>query len=184
MLALIFVAITAVAGDPMSGDVTVARLGKMHLPEGKWIIEHSYNPTKESKRPDCFVFRKLGDRLERIAIIRYRPEIAQKKASMYADWIADSIGMGVPYFVNPDFHAHARAHDEVEQLGRPKDWNDSELVLTYIYTSKKEAPWMSHSFILLKSDWIVVGVHSSPYAISPDTIRELKDGSEILFPTD
>ena len=92
MLALIFVAIAAVAGDSMSGDVTVARLGKIHLPDGKWMIEHTYVPTKESNRPDCFVFRKLGDRLERIAIIRYRPEIAQKKAYMYADSIADSIG--------------------------------------------------------------------------------------------
>ena len=72
MLALIFVAIIAVAGDPISGDVELSRLGKIHLPEGKWTAEHTYLPTKESKQPDCFVFRKLGDRLERITVIRYR----------------------------------------------------------------------------------------------------------------
>ena len=182
MLAFILIAISAVAGELISGDVSVPRLGKIQLPEGRWVIEHAYVPTRESKRPDCFVFRKYGDRLERIAILRYRPEIAQKKAFMYADSIADSIALGVPYFVDADFKSHH--HDEAEQLGEPKDWDDNELELTFIYTSKKEIPWMSHSFITLKSDWIVVGVHSSPFAISPDTIRQLKDRSDILFPTD
>lgn len=182
MLALIFLAMAAVVSEPLSGEVELPRLGKIQLPEGKWTVEHTYVPTKDSKRPDCFVFRKLGDRLERIAIIRYRPEIAQKKASMYADSIADSIEKGVPFFIGDDLHTPA--HDEIEQLGRPNDWNDNELELTYIYTGKEEAPWMSHSFISLKSDWIVIGVHASTFAISPGTIRQVRDSSKVLFPSD
>ena len=172
----------AVVVEPLSGEVELPRLGKIQLPEGKWTVEHTYLPTKESKRPDCFVFRKFGDRLERVTIIRYRPEIAQKKASTYADFIADSIGKGIPYFINNDLHA--LVHDAIEQLGRPKDWDDNELELTYVYTGKKEAPWMSHSFITLRSDWIVIGIHSSPYAISPETIREFRDRSKILLPAE
>ena len=177
MLALIFIAVTAIAGDPVSGDVAVARLGRIQLPKGQWMIEHIYLPTNESRHPDCFLFRRLGDRLERIAILRYRPEIAQKKAYMYADSIGDSIEMGVPHFIKAD----SRAFDECEQIGRPSDWKLDELELSYVYTSKTEASWMSHSFISLKSDWIVVGVHSSPFAISPDTIRQLKNDSKILL---
>ena len=80
MLAPIFLLIAVVVGEPISGDVEVKRLGRIHLPEGEWTVEHTFLPTKESKQPDCFLFRKQGDRLERITIIRYRPEIAQKKA--------------------------------------------------------------------------------------------------------
>ncbi len=183
MLVLIFVVMAAVVGEPHSGVVELPRLGKIQLPEGKWTVEYTYIPTKESKRPDCFVFRKLGDRLERITVIRYRPEIAQKKASMYADSIADSIEKGVPAFINKN-DLQALVHDEIEQLGQPKDWDDNELELTYVYAGKKEAPWMSHAFITLRSDWIVIGIHSSPYAISPETIRELRDRSKILLPTE
>ena len=152
-------------------------IGIVHLPKGQWVVEDIYIPTKESKRPYCFVFRNLGDRLERIAILGYRPEIAQKKAYMYADSIGDSIEMGVPHFIK----AVSRVFDECEQIGRPSDWRGDDLKMSYVYTSNTDATWKSHSFISLKSDGIVVGVHSSPFAISPDTIRELKNGSSLLL---
>lgn len=170
--------------EPVSGEVEVPRLGRIRLPDGKWTIEHNYLPTRESKLPDCFVFRKIGDRLERVAFIRYRPEIAQKRAYMYADSIADSVRFGIPSFLNSDFVTHARTEYEIEQLNTPKDWNESDLELTYVYTSKNEAPWMSHSYIRLKSNWVIVGIHSSPFAIAPDTIRQLRDASNILLPSD
>ena len=170
--------------EPISGEVEVPRLGRIRLPDGKWTIEHNYLPTKESKLPDCFVFRKIGDRLERVTFIRYRPEIAQKSAYMYADSIADSVRFGIPYFVNSDFVTHAQTEFEIEQINTPKDWKENDLELTYVYASKKDAPWMSHSCIRLKSDWVVIGVHSSPFAITPETIRQIRDVSRILLPSD
>lgn len=168
------------ASATISGDIDVARLGKIHLPEGLWVMENSLLPSRESKLPDCFVFRKLGDRLERITFLRFRPEIALKKAYMYADFVGDSFEKGIPTYIK----RLSGKSSEVLQLGRPDDWESDRLELTYVCTSENEPPWMSHSIITVKSKWIVVAVHSSPFAISKEPVRESAEKSVLEMPTE
>jgi hypothetical protein len=189
LLALLMFVVTATQGETYEATVTVEGIGTIALPPGKWLLEHSKSFDTQSNNPDVFVFKKEGDRLERLTFQRFDSHIIHPIGA-YFDSIGDSTSNGVPrrlfdfkddyntvHILRPVFDMK-RSGDKVTCLGG-----------SFLYESESGKHWMSHAFVSDQDGWVLVCVHASPFAISPDTVSyvfiesnfesgDLKDNNE------
>ena len=173
MYLTVLLLLSVVVGETYSGKVTITGIGEIKLPEGKWTVEHAVLSEKKTNSPDVFVFKKAGDRLERLTFQKFGPHIALP-ISAYFDSIGDSTSNGIPI----QLLANKNDHDTAHILGplhklQITHGKTTCLVSSYVYTSETKDPWMSHAFVCDCDGWVLVGVHASPYAISPETVADV-----------
>ena len=113
---LILFMLSLTAGETYSGVVTIDRVGQVALPPGDWLLEYAFTPDIKSNNPDIYVFKKRGDRLERLSIERYGPHIAGPIDS-YFDSIGDLRANGIPLRLL-DYKSNGE-HDLVDMLRDP-----------------------------------------------------------------
>jgi hypothetical protein len=181
---LILFMLSLTAGETYSGVVTIDRVGQVALPPGDWLLEYAFTPDIKSNNPDIYVFKKRGDRLERLSIERYGPHIAGPIDS-YFDSIGDLRANGIPLRLL-DYKSNGE-HDLVDMLRDPFVFRRTGDRVTakgasYIYTSEVNEPWMSHAIVSAQTDCVLVCVHASPFAISPSAVRDVFSGSKFLEP--
>ena len=156
-----------------SGVSHVDGLGDVAFPPGDWTLEHRTSPTDEEGMPDAYVFKRKGDRLERLSIKRFEP-VGALTIGSYFDSIGDSMSNGTPMKIV----GKKSEHDSVHILAPVKDLQTSNgkvvcKVSSYIYTSETKPPWMSHAFVCLIDGWVLVGCHASPHALSPEDVQNI-----------
>jgi hypothetical protein len=157
------------AAEVYTDKAKIEGLGEISLPPGKWELEIAVKQTKEYPY-DLYVFKKQGDRIERLSFRRVPPEIAGRITS-YADSVGDSFSKGIP-LRGKEKCAHDTAHILSPLTPfRKTDGRDTAASISYIYTSEKEeVPWMSHACITEEGGAVMISVHASPHVLSPDTI--------------
>ena len=166
----ILFAVAATPGEIYESHALVEGIGKIALPPGKWLLEHSKSFEKQSNNPDVFVFKKVGDRLERLTFQRFGSHIAHPIGA-YFDSIGDSTSNGVPrrlFDLKDDYDTvHIlRPVFEIERSGNKVTCMGG----SFLYSSESGSHWMSHAFVSDRNGWILVCVHASPFAISPETV--------------
>jgi hypothetical protein len=167
---LLAVVLSVVAGENYSGTVMIDGIGDVALPSGKWQLEQAVT-TEKKDRPDIYVFKKLGDRLERLTFQKFEAKIAHP-VSNYVDSIGDGMSNGIPVSL-----LNYKSEHETTFIIRPLfNRNETSVGGSFIYTSEKHHPWMSHYFVCQLQGGVVVCVHSSPHVLSPDTVEDLYDG--------
>jgi hypothetical protein len=174
-LTALLLACSLTVGETYSGKVTIKGIGEISLPPGEWILEWAVISKNQEGR-DCYVFKKSGDRLERLSIQRCAG-IYRFPIPVYFDSIGDSLSQGIPTCLLD----YENCHDSAEILRPPKSCNNSQSRMTgsFVYTSETEDPWMSHAIVCDCDSWVLVCVHASPFAISPETIEKVYLDSEI-----
>ena len=135
MYLLLFVAFAVAAGESYGDKVTIDGIGEVALPSGKWLLEHAVTPEKKD-RPDVYVFKKVGDRLERLTFQKFAPRIAHPIRN-YVDSIGDSVSNGIPIHLLGNKRDHDAYH-----IVRPAFGSDEELRTSLIYTSETRDPWL------------------------------------------
>ena len=167
--------LSIIVGGTHQGRITIAGIGEVQLPPGQWILERAVVPDESSHTPEVFVFKKVGDRLERVTFQRFGPHIA-RPIEAYFDSIGDSMSNGVPIHLLDFESDHDTAHimRGIIKLEATREKTIS-LKSSYIYTSERKDhfPWMSHAFVRDCGGWVLVCVHASPYVISPETIENV-----------
>ena len=83
MYLILGLTLSLVAGDTFTGTATIDGIGAIALPPGKWTLEHAVSPETKTNEPNVYVFRKEGDRLERLTIQKFGPHIAHPIASYF-----------------------------------------------------------------------------------------------------
>ena len=151
-----------------SGTAKVVGLGDVSFPEGEWILEHRTKPTDKHGVLDAYVFKRKGDRLERLSITRKAPENALS-IDCYFDSLGDSMSNGIPVQITEAKSKHDTAHIFAAPRGVALS-NGNVLCKTasYVYTSEDhQPPWMGNAFVCSVDGWVLVVCHASPNAISP-----------------
>jgi hypothetical protein len=128
--------------------------------------------------PDVYVFKKTGDRLERLTFQHHGPQASQSIGA-YFDSIGDSTSAGMPrrlFDLKDDYDAvHIlRPIFQIEKTGSKVTC----LGGSFFYSSESGNHWMSHAFVSDRHGWVLVCVHASPFAISPETVRDVFSKSE------
>ncbi|MBL8814582.1 MAG: hypothetical protein JNL58_01035 [Planctomyces sp.] len=165
------IAVSAKVGETYEDQAVVEGIGTIALPPGKWLFEHSKSFDRNTNNPEVFVFKKLGDRLERLTFQRFGSHIAHP-ISAYFDSIGDSTSHGVPrqlFEFKDDYDAiHIlRPIFEMEQSGSKVTCMGG----SFLYSSESGNHWMSHAFVSDRNGWVLVCVHASPFAILPETVE-------------
>jgi hypothetical protein len=156
-LLLVVIAITVVAGETYSDKVVIDGFGEITLPPGKWLLEHAV--TEKKGLPDVYVFKKSGDRLERLTFQKFDQKIAFGIHN-YIDSIGDGVSNGIPVHLlkNKDEYAH-----EAFQTLRPTTkLGETCLLKSLIYTSETRDPWMGNAFVCKWKQGVLVCIHASP----------------------
>jgi hypothetical protein len=171
------------AADIYTDKAKIEGLGEIALPPGKWELEIAAKQTKNYPY-DLYVFKKQGDRLERLSFRRVPPEIAGR-LSNYFDSIGDSFSNGIP-LRGQEKSQHDTAH--IIQPLRTYRWTEgkeSGMSSSYIYTSEKDGPpWMSHACVTEEGGAVLISVHASPHVLSPETIYDIVSDSKFEKPDD
>jgi hypothetical protein len=167
--------------DVYTDKAKIEGLGEIALPPGKWELEIAQLPTKPGERA-LFVFKKQGDRLERLSFQCVPPEIAAPLGN-YFDSIGDSYSNGIPLRGK-----EKREHDttyiiEPLRVFRSTEGKDTGMTSSYIYTDEKgNVPWMSHACVTKEGEAVLISVHSSPFVLAPDTIQDVISDSKFEKP--
>jgi hypothetical protein len=170
---LLVLILSFAVGESFSGQAKIDGIGEIALPPGRWTLEHVATPEKKTNKPDVYVFKKEGDRLERLTIQKFGPHISHP-LSNYFDSIGDSTSNGIPVQLLDRKNEHDTAHILRPLVVRERSGGkDTCLASSYIYTSETKDPWMSHAFVCDRDGLVLVCVHSSPHVISPETVDEV-----------
>jgi hypothetical protein len=157
-----------------SGKVQVDGLGLVAFPPGKWSLEFARTqPAKnDAKRPDYFVFKKTGDRVQRLAFLRYSPVTAPKDLYHLMDSLVETMGDGVPPEETKDRPAYGPAYPMRRE---PQDVTGASVIeFSFISTRASTGiSWLCHTVLFSKDGWAFVIVHTSPYATSPELIQDV-----------
>ena len=160
-------------GDSFVEKANIDGIGEISLPPGKWTLEYVVTPEKNTNSPDVYVFKKDGDRLERLTFQKFGPHIAHP-ISAYFDSIGDSTSNGIPVRLLDWKNEHDTAH-----ILRPLEVRETTgkettcMASSYIYTGETKDPWMCHAFVCSRNGLVLECVHASPHALSPDTVDEV-----------
>jgi len=115
---------------------------------------------------------------------RMHSDRALKLEDSYAfcDWIADSMAMGVPSFLDDkkaktvneakDIESEAEL-DSIHMIRLPQKGHKEPLAVTNIYPGEDGNNWMNHGLIASNKEYAFVFVHSSPRVLSPETIESV-----------
>ena len=158
-------------------------IGQIAFPPGSWTVEHVVRHDKNVRSPDVYVFKKAGDRLERLTVQRFGPHISHPIAA-YFDSIGDSMSEGIPIQLLDWKNAHDTTYILRPVVVRERS-GDREIcmVATYLCTGETDDPWMSHAFVCDRDGWLLVCVHASPHVISPETVDQVFSKSKFVLGT-
>ncbi len=179
MKALYLLAMCICPGETYTEAVKIDGIGQVALPSGEWELEITRVSDDPMHAHDIHVFKRLGERLERMTLQRFSGNLVHPIGA-YFDSIGDSTSEGVPTSMN-DFKS---AHGSVYILRGMEELSRTEGGITcfgasYVYTSESsDAHWMSHAFVCENEGEVIVCVHSSPFAITPETVQAVYDDSE------
>jgi len=165
-------------------EYEIPHLGTVTLPEGEWALEESHTPKKGAH---AYVFRKKGDVVERITIVRYekgdrKQEMTLAKSYGLCDMMADSMYEGLPSLWGKP---RKRTGDETAELGAghfirlPKKTDKEPLAVTNIYPDHTGANWMNHGLIASDESYVYAFVHTSTKVLSPETIENVYFSSDL-----
>jgi hypothetical protein len=179
----------APAERQFSGKAQVDGLGLVAFPPGEWSLEFTrIQPAKnDSKRPDYFVFKKAGDRIQRLAFLRYSPAIARKHLYALMDGLAETMGDGVPMQDTKDPGDFGSAAFPIRQV--PTDITDDVTVtrvIEYSFISTRRSTgvsWLCHTVLFSTDGWVFVIVHTSPDVTSPELIQDVHFRSRLSTET-
>ena len=171
--------------------IAIDGLGEIALPDGKWGVELVHRSTPAQKTPDVFILRKVGDKIERITILRYPPEI-KMLAYVYCDSTADSTFFGIPRFLESEYDKLREKRGEakvtlkkdavIEMVRIPTNFDSKHLEMTNVYTDSTEMNWMNNAIISESDECVFVMLQSAPRVLLPETLSECFLASELLPP--
>ena len=154
----------------------VTGLGSVVLPPGEWKNDTPATVSESISGRRCFVFTKMGERLERIIFIRYSKAKSPAKVSHILDTLGESLWRGMPQ----EYKAHESLNLLISHLKRePKNDSAERYVLSSILEDQatKEV-WLQHG-VAFKVDGVVMAIiHMSAQAISPNVVMDLLDDTE------
>lgn len=172
MLPLLLLLLVAESSPQLTGTCDVVALGTIALPPGNWSLQWSHVSSIAAKTPDVFIFAKTTTRTERITILRYGPHISPRKPVYLCDSVGDNSLFGIPHFL--DANATQRATDgEVEMIRKPRDWNASDISVTYVYPDSDGRMWMSDASLFTQDKSTFVCIHCAPSVLSPSVLTDM-----------
>jgi len=166
------------------GRAVVVGLGNITFPTGEWSLEfqHMQAPTNGLHLPDYFVFKRGGDRIERLTFLRYAPTTTPRQLAHMLDTVGETMGDGIPW-------------EEKTQEGRPPGVIHpmrtipgsptlTELKIEYSFILVRPGPapsWLCHSILFHQGHSTFVIAHASTSAIDPEVAEDVQFRSQ-FFP--
>jgi hypothetical protein len=163
----------------------VASLGKIAFPAGEWTLEFQrlQNPTNSVFIPDYFVFKRVGDRLERLTFFRYPPTTTPRPLASMLDTVGETMGDGLPW---EEKKAEDRSRGPIYSLRiDPPSPSATErrITFSFIYAAPDPAPsWLCHAFLFSHDSSVFVIAHASTSVISPEPVQDVQLHSK-FFPS-
>ncbi|MCD8535822.1 MAG: hypothetical protein LR011_13975 [Verrucomicrobia bacterium] len=184
LLGLLAACIDIQAQAPKSnytGKAAVAGLGTIAFPEGEWSLEFQriHAPTNDLHVPDYFVFKRVGDRLERLTFLRYPPTTTPRQLGHMLDTVGETMGDGLPWELK---NAASRSGGVIHPLRvEPPVPSATErhVTFSFIHVHPSPAPsWLCHAFLFSHDSSAFVIAHSSTSVISPEDVQDVKSRSQ------
>jgi hypothetical protein len=162
-------------GEVFTETVKVNGVGEIALPPGEWELEITHLDGIPEHGCETHVFKKCGERLERMSVQRFSGRFAHPMPA-YFDSIAMSFSHGIP----TPLAESENVHDSVCPIGDVEELDgDDALMASYVYTGNTdETNWMSHAIVHDHEGVVIVCVHASPFVISPELVKDLYMYSE------
>jgi len=169
-----------------TGTMVVASLGKIAFPEGEWALrfQRIQHPTNSVLIPDYFVFKRIGDRLERLTFLRHPPPTTPRQLALMMDTVGETMGDGLPW---EEKKKEDRSGGEIHSMRvEPPSPALTERTIAFSFIHVRPSPassWLCHSFLFSHDGSVFVIVHASTSVISPETVGDVKLRSQ-FFPND
>src|SRR5687768_12660463 len=124
-----------------AGATNVAGLGRIAFPAGEWSLELQkiQAPTNHVELPDYFVFKKIGDQLERLTFLRYPPTIPPRKIAFMLDPVWETLGDGIPAEEKKEYSGEGEIHPMRRQPESPSD-TERTIAFSFIHSLPPPAP--------------------------------------------
>ena len=137
-------------------------------------------PTNSLHGPDYFVFKRIGDRLERLTFLRYPPTTTPRQLAHMLDTVGETMGDGVPWAEKKERFGVGEIHP---MRMEPHSPTLTERTITYSFIHVRPSPepsWLCHSFLFLHGGSAFVIAHASTSIISPETAGDVQFRSQFL----
>jgi hypothetical protein len=151
-----------------SGESQVSGLGSITLPLGKWQLEYS-KVAAEPRDRDYYVFKKVADVPERVAVVRYQVD-SDYPLMNYIDGIMETLGNGIPG--EAEVKKGGTAHFMAMPSNFPKDAKDLNFSFIHV-PALPELPWLSQVYLQRRNGMTYAVVYASQRVIDPEVVMDV-----------
>lgn len=164
------------------GTTQIAGLGTVAFPPGEWLLEfRRIEPsTSNYQLPDYHVFKRKGDRLERLTILRYLQTDTPRQLALMLDTVGETLGDGVPW---PDKKEKNPVGEMFPLRTDPAEPKLTERHLGYSFIHSLPQPaasWICHTHLFLQDNAVIIIAHASTSVITPEVVSKVQSGSRFL----
>ena len=146
---------------------------------GHWSFRKLKPPTNRIDVPDYFVFRRGGERLERLTFLRYPPTTTPRHLGHMLDTVGETMGDGLPWELKK---AEDRSGGVIHALRvepPAPSLNERTVAFTFIHVHPSPASsWICHAYLFSDHNSAFVIAHSSTSVISPEDVQEVQFRSQ------
>lgn len=168
----------ASATRTFSGRSVVDGLGEIPFPPGQWSLEYQRTQLATNLwRPDYFVFRKVGDPIHRLAILRYSTGFPDKPLWQRIDTLHETMGEGVPPQERRGDEGYSIAPMGNSLVNLPSDPKD--ISWSFIST-RQDVSWLCHARLFWRNGLVFAVLYTSPQVVKPDIIDTVVDRGKFV----
>jgi hypothetical protein len=167
-----------------SGRTAVAGLGEIAFPAGEWLFEFQriQHQTNSAFIPDHFVFKRVGNRLERLTFLRYPPTTSPRRLDHMLDTIGETMGDGIPWEEKKLGGRSAGAIQPMRLMPYNPTPTERRIEYSFIHVLPSPAPsWLCHSILFSHDGSSFVIAHASTSVIDPEVVGDVQFRSQ-FFP--
>ena len=166
-----------------TGKATVAGLGNIAFPPGEWSLEFQriQHPTNVVFMPDYFVFKRIGDRLERLTFLRHQPTVTPRRLGHMLDTIGETLGDGIPSEAKKSGDEWADRIHPMSLMPASPTATERQIQYSFIYVRPSPAPaWLCHSILFFHDKSAIVIAHASTSVTDPETVEDVQFRSRLI----
>ncbi len=180
-----------------SGHTSVEGLGSFTFPPGEWTLEFQrihHAATQNKGQADYTVFKKLGNKEERLTFLQFPASSPAQQLQHYLDTVGETLGDGIPQEQkmenrkNEPKKQSANSDSGKIHMMNTNPMNLTETTRTIYYSfihvpPSPEPAWLCHTVLFLHEDAVFIIALASTSSTDPDIVDDVQSSLRIAAKT-